>query len=108
MPQIIIKGMKKEDVQKMSKRMVDELYPIVQCPREYFTVEFVDATFIMDGDVVKSDPFIQINWFDRGQEVQDKVAAAITKNIYDAGYKHVDIFFTMLERNNYYENGEHL
>ena len=108
MPQIVIKGMKKEDVQKMSKRMVDELCPIVECPREYFTIEFVDAAFIMDGDVVKNNPFIQINWFDRGQEVQDKVAAAITKHIYEAGYEQADIFFTILERKNYYENGKHL
>jgi hypothetical protein len=108
MPQIVIKGMKKEEVQKISKKLIDELYPIVQCPREYFTIEFVDDTFIMDGDVVKSNLFIQINWFDRGQEVQDEVAAAITKNIYEVGYEQVDIFFTILERSNYYENGKHL
>lgn len=108
MPHIIIKGMKIEDVKTMSKQLLDELEIIISCPREYFTLEVQETNFIIDGDIVSKDPFIQINWFDRGQEVQDKTAASMTKIIQAAGYKHVEIFFMILERNNYYENGNHL
>lgn len=108
MPHIIIKGMNIEDVKKVSKQMIDELEMIVDCPREYFTLEVVESHFIIDGDLVKKDPFIQVNWFDRGQEVQDRTAASITKHLKNAGYQGVEMFFTILERKNYYENGEHL
>ncbi|MBC8014492.1 MAG: DUF1904 family protein [Sporomusaceae bacterium] len=108
MPHIIIKGMNITDVKKISKQMVDELAMIVECPREYFALEVQETNFVADGDDIKKDPFVQVNWFDRGQEVQDKTAKAITKHICEAGYENVEIFFTILERNNYYENGTHL
>lgn len=108
MPHIIIKGMNITDVKKISKQMVDELAVIVDCPREYFALEVQETHFVIDGDDVKKDPFVQVNWFDRGQEVQDQTAEAITKHICNAGYGNVELFFTILERNNYYENGKHL
>lgn len=108
MPHIMIKGMKLADVKKISKGMIDELEVIIGCPREYFTLEALDTNFVIDGETVAKDPFIQINWFDRGQEVQDKTAVAITEHISAVGYKNVEMFFMMLERNNYYENGMHL
>lgn len=107
MPNIIIKGMEVSHVKEISKAMIDELEIIVGCPREYFTLEALETNFIVDGEQVAKDPFIQINWFDRGQEVQDQTAAAITKHICGAGYKNVELFFILLERNNYYENGKH-
>lgn len=106
MPHITIKGMSIADVQKISKQMIDELEIVIDCPREYFTLEVVESTFIVDGAQAHKDPFIQINWFDRGPEVQDKTAEAITQHISNVGYKNVDIFFIVLERNKYYENGK--
>jgi len=108
MPNIIIKGMNITDVKKISKQMVDDLAMITACPREYFSIEVVESNFVSDGDIILKDPFIQVNWFDRGQQVQDQTAAAITQHIKNAGYKEVEIFFIILERNNYYENGKHL
>ena len=108
MPHIIIKGMSIADVQKISKKMIDELEIIIDCPREYFTLEVAESTFIVDGEMVSKDPFVQINWFDRGQEVQDKTAAAITEHICNAGYGNVEMFFIVLERNKYYEKGKPL
>lgn len=108
MPHIMIKGMDVADVKKISKKMIDELEVIIGCPREYFTLEVAESTFIAEGETVSKDPFVQVNWFDRGQEVQDKTAAAITEHICNAGYKNVEMFFIVLERNKYYENGKHL
>lgn len=107
MPQIIIKGMKKEDVKVVSKDLVDELQNIVECPRDYFTLEVPETIYISDGDEIAGNPLIQVKWFDRGQEVQDRVAAAITSHIRQVGYQQVEIFFILLEKNRYYENGEH-
>lgn len=106
MPQFLIKGMKMEDVQTISTQMVNELEEIIGCPRDYFRVEYVDSTLIRDGAAATGCVLVQVNWFDRGPEVQDKVAVSITQNIQNAGYDQVEIFFIVLERNKYYENGK--
>ncbi len=107
MPQLIIKGMELEKIKGISKPLVDELQEIIGCPRDYFTIEAVNSGFIMDGQQTEISPFVQINWFDRGQEVQDQVAAAIYRHIMSVGYSHVETFFVVLEENRYYENQTH-
>ena len=107
MPQLIIRGMKKEHIQAISTTLVDELTGIVGCPRDYFTLELLETRFIQDGLEVTGGPFIQVNWFDRGQAVQDAAAQAIDRAVRGAGYGHIEIFFVVLEEARYYENGKH-
>ncbi|SMC35329.1 DUF1904 family protein [Sporomusa malonica] len=107
MPQIIIKGMELDKIKDISKPLVDELHVIIGCPRDYFTLEAVNSVFIMDGRQQEITPLVQVNWFDRGQEVQDQVAAAIYRHVLSAGYCHVETFFVVLQENRYYENQNH-
>lgn len=107
MPQIKIRGIETEIVRKISKPLIDELAVLTQTPRDYFTLEVIHSTFFMDGDVVPGYPFVEIAWFDRGQEIQDHVAQAIYRLVNQAGYPSVDVMFTVLEKHCYYENGEH-
>ena len=107
MPQLILKGIEIQDVKLISKDLVDELQEIIECPRDYLTLEVSRGTFIADGEEISTTPMIQVNWFDRGQAIQDLVAAAITRHIQQAGYSQVEIFFNLLEKHSYYENGEH-
>ncbi|MBP1744915.1 MAG: hypothetical protein H6Q58_1893 [Firmicutes bacterium] len=107
MPQLKIRGVEVEKICSFSKNLIDELEDIINCPRSYFTIEHISSTFIADGSVTKSYPFVEVSWFDRGQEVQDKTALAITKAVQCAGYENVDVVFTALKENEYYENGNH-
>lgn len=107
MPQIKIRGVETAKVCSISKNMVDELEKIIGCPRSYFTIECISSTFIKDGEMCEGYPFIEVVWFDRSQEVRDKVAKTINNFIHQCGYKSVDVFFTTLKENSYYENGEH-
>lgn len=107
MPQLIIKGMNIETIKQISKPLVDELTEIIGCPREYFTIEAVNSIFIQDGQEVSITPFVQVNWFDRGQAVQDKVAQAISRQLQRAGCPQVETFFVVLEESKYYENETH-
>ena len=34
------------------KKRIDELVEIIECPRDYFTIELINNTFIMDGEVI--------------------------------------------------------
>lgn len=107
MPQIKIRGVELKEVCSISSQLINELEKIINCPRNYFTVEQLPSTFISEGNVVAGYPFVEVAWFDRGQEIQDKVALSITKCIYSLGHKNVDVIFTSLKQNDYYENGEH-
>ncbi|KGK86217.1 hypothetical protein DP73_17110 [Desulfosporosinus sp. HMP52] len=107
MPQIKIRGIETDTIRKVSKIMLDELSALIQSPRNDFTLEVIHSTFILDEEVVQGYPFIEVAWFDRGQDIQDQVAQAISRIINQAGYASVDIMFTVLDKVRYYENGEH-
>lgn len=107
MPQLKISGVEVNDICKISVGIVKEMQELLQCPKEYFTLQCVNSTYIMDGKVVKESPTVEIAWFDRGQEVQDTMAKIITKYINEAGHENVDVIFSVLEKEKYYENGQH-
>jgi hypothetical protein len=107
MPQLVIRGISAEEVCSVDKLIVDELEALLECPRSYFTIEVLNTVFLLDGKVAKNYPFVEISWFDRGQDLQDKVAKIVTKYIQELGHQNVDVIFRALEKNRYYENGEH-
>ncbi len=107
MPQIRMRGVQAEKIAPVSKDLVDQLHAITGTAREHFTIELTHSTYILDGAVVPSIPFVEIAWFDRGQEVQDRVAQVVTAAMKQAGYPELDMVFTLMERSRYYENGQH-
>ena len=107
MPMLKFKAIEIESVCKISKMLVDELQELIQCPRDYFSLTVDRAIYVKDGEIAKGDPVVEVSWFDRGQAIQDIAAKIITKHINSVGYKNVDVIFYPLDKNSYYENGEH-
>lgn len=108
MPQIKIRGIHENEICKISERMIDELVQAVKCPRDYFEIECIKSVAIRDGKIAEVYPFVEVSWFDRGQEVQDIVAQIITENIRtNLEIESMDLAFTVFEKEKYYENGEH-
>lgn len=107
MPQIIIRGILAEQVAIVEKSLVDELSSITKTDKDDFTVEVFQTERIKDGQITTDYPFVEIKWFDRGQDIQDNTALAITKKLDEIGINEVDIFFTHLEKENYYYKGKH-
>lgn len=106
MPMLKFRGIAKEEITIESKNLVDELAEIVECPRDYFTLEVMDNLFIMDGEVVNPPTIVEVAWFSRGQEIQDKVAEIITEH-FKKDRACLDVFFINLNYSDYYENGKH-
>lgn len=106
MPMIRVKGIPQEEVIKESTELINSLVETIECPRDYFTIELINNTFIMDGKVVEPPTIVEVAWFDRGQEVQDKVAKVITSH-FKKDRDCLDVVFQGLEHKCYYENGEH-
>lgn len=107
MPALRLKSIQAKKACTISKELIDELQDLIQCPREYFSIEVDQSVFIIDGEFVEGSPVVEVFWFDRGQEIQDMAAKIITKFVISIGYVSVDIIFHALEKSRYYENGEH-
>ena len=108
MPHIRCRGLEFETVKKISTSLVDGLTKIMECDRSWFTVEFIESTFISDGKISNGYPFIEILWFNRGQDVKDKVAKFTTSLLEkDSNYPAITVIFTDLKGEDYYENAEH-
>lgn len=107
MPILKIKGLDVANICKISKELIDELQELLQCPRDYFSLSAEQALYIRDGEIVDGDPVVEVSWFDRGQEVQDKAAEIVTRYIISLGYSSVDVIFVIFDENRYYENGKH-
>ena len=107
MPMLRFKGIEVTKICKISKELIDELQELIQRPRDHFTIEVDQAVCIKDGEIVERAPVVEVSWFDRAQEVQDKAAKIITKHINCIEYPNVDVIFFALDKSRYYENGQH-
>ncbi|MGD8109733.1 DUF1904 domain-containing protein [Vibrio sp. TRT 21S02] len=109
MPHLRFRAVEPQTVQTLSKSLIDELQPLMDCPREDFTFEYIYTTFYLEGEVNPAYPFVEVLWFDRGQETQDAVAQTITRQVRGIIGEDVDVavIFTALEAKGYYDNGEH-
>ncbi|TOF06759.1 pseudouridine synthase [Vibrio parahaemolyticus] len=109
MPHLRFRAVEPQAVQALSKPLTDELQPLMNSPREDFTFEYIYTTFFSEGEVSPAYPFIEVLWFDRGQETQDKVAKVITQQVRGVVGEDIDVavIFSALSPNAYYDNGEH-
>lgn len=107
MPQVRIKGVSEENVIKMAPEISECIFEITGCPKEHIEIEELEVKAVKGNNLTKPNPFIEIYWFDRGQEQADKVAKSITGIAKANGIENIDIAFILLSRNLYYENGEH-
>lgn len=107
MPALKFKSIGAEKIRGISKELIDELEELLQCPRSYFSLEISQSIYIKDGDFAPGSPIVEVFWFDRGQELQDKAAKIITRYMNSIGHKEIDVIFIGLNKNRYYENGEH-
>ncbi|MBD1555738.1 DUF1904 domain-containing protein [Vibrio sp. S9_S30] len=109
MPHLRFRAVEPQTVQLLSESLIEELQPLMNCPKEDFTFEYLYTTFFHSGNVDPAYPFIEVLWFNRGQEIQDKVALILTDQVRKAVGKEVDVavIFTVLTENQYYDNGAH-
>lgn len=108
MPQIIIRGLQPQEVCKVSQKLIDKLTQAVGCPRDYFEIECISSVKVTNGIIEQPYPFVEVAWFDRGQQLQDEVAKTITQVLREGlDIESMDLAFRVFEKEKYYENGEH-
>ncbi|CAH8221900.1 DUF1904 domain-containing protein [Vibrio aestuarianus] len=109
MPHFRFRAVEPQTVQALSKPLIDELESVMGSPREDFTFEYIYTTFFHEGEVSPAYPFIEVFWFERGQEVRDTVAQVVTKQVKEivGEDNNVAVIFTALEPSAYYDNAKH-
>lgn len=105
MPHLFIRGITVEEVQKISRDLVQELAEICSSDTDNFTLEVVNSNFVFDGQKVKAFPLIEVKWFERGQEIQDQFAQSVTKHVHSLGIPEVEVAFSTFLKSAYYYNG---
>ncbi|WP_442600043.1 DUF1904 family protein [Neobacillus sp. D3-1R] len=106
MPQLIFKGITVDQVKKISTPLVQELAELCDCDTDNFTLEITHSTFVFNQEEVPGFPFIEVKWFERGQDIQDEFANITTKHIQSLGIAEVEIAFTVFLESAYYLNGK--
>ncbi|PKF81049.1 DUF1904 domain-containing protein [Vibrio sp. vnigr-6D03] len=109
MPHLRFRAVEPQTVQSLSETLIEDLQPLMDCPKEDFTFEYIYTTFFHSGNVDPAYPFVEVLWFDRGQDIQDKVAMVLTDEVRKVVGKEVDVavIFTALTATQYYDNGKH-
>lgn len=107
MPQLTVRGIPLDTMKKASAPLCRELAGICGCPEDYFTIDCLAVTSLFGGMETATFPFIEVAWFDRGSEVRDRVAEAISRHICDAGgISEVEVAFKVYHEQHYYINGK--
>lgn len=95
-----------ERLAKISKTLIDKIEQTVKCPRVNIVLEIIHSTYIFDGKTATGWPLVEVTWFRRPPEIQDKVAQIIYESLKEAGYADSDVHFGYLQTADYYENGK--
>jgi hypothetical protein len=106
MPHLIFRGISVEQVKTISKSLVEELAELCTCGTDNFTLEIVQSTFVFDQNEVPGYPYVEVKWFERGQDIQDQFAKAVTRNVHSLGIPEVEVAFTAFLESAYYSNGK--
>ncbi|TGV30850.1 DUF1904 family protein [Mesorhizobium sp. M00.F.Ca.ET.186.01.1.1] len=107
MPHLIVRGIQAEQMATSSEPLTEELAALCQCGTDNFTIECLQTTAVFGGKAVESFPFIEIGWFERGQETRDQFARIVTRHVLSLGIPEVEMAFVPYQKESYYANGEH-
>jgi len=107
MPQLTIRGIEKDILAKGTHQLVPKLAVAMQADEEDFTVDALSVESYYKGKSIATFPFIQVGWFDRGQDVQDACAKLIDEEFKALGVDALEIVFVAFERRCYYADGQH-
>lgn len=104
MPQITVKGAKPEELKKISTTVIEDLAKIIGCPEDWLILELNHSQFFGKGTELSVPPVIaEVSWWKRPDEVKDQVARYLGEALTGLGYPLVQVIFTTLTEDGFYE-----
>ncbi len=108
MPHLRVRGLPPAQVQELSSGLCEELALIINTSADNFTVELIATQYFGNGQSNNSYPFIEVLWFQRPQDVKQRVAEHLTERVKRLlPSADVVVVFHVLEKTDYFENGKH-
>jgi len=107
MPHLFFRGVPSEQLQTVTAPLAAELAAICECGTDNFTMACLHTTNVFGNE--PSDQgfaFIEVGWFERGQQVRNRFAQAVTKSVSQLGLSEIEIVFHAYREDSYYINGE--
>jgi hypothetical protein len=102
MPQLTVRGIHIQTMAAISHLLVKELAMVCGCGTDNFTIDCLHLTSVFDGQIADTYPFVEVAWFERGFDVQDRFAEVLTRHIRLAGIAEVEVAFKVYREDSYY------
>ncbi len=106
MPHLVFKNVEKEVFVSKAEEFTKKATEVIGCPEDWITLTYVGdtLTFCECKEMTDSNMFVEVNWFDRPQEIKDNLSMLI-HNTFKKDGRDIMIIYNTLTRENYYENG---
>ncbi|MUT67536.1 DUF1904 family protein [Paenibacillus sp. NEAU-GSW1] len=106
MPQLLFRGVPTEQLLSVSEKLAVRLAAICECGTDNFTMDCVQTVSIFGGQKDgRSYPFVEVGWFERGTEVRNRFAEAVTQSLQEIGIAESEVAFRTYREDSYYING---
>lgn len=107
MPHIRFRAVEERHVKSLSASLRKPLADAVATTEDNFTFELIPSQFYFAGQPSPADPFVEVLWFSRPKEVQQKVADILTAQVKaETGSADVAVVFTSILQADYFWNGK--
>ncbi len=108
MPHLRLRAVQPEHVELLSNTLPAALAPLMETSADNFSFELIGTQYFENGKASSSYPFIEVFWFARTQDVQDRSAIVITDMVKKLMPSlDVVVVFQEYKKSAYYENGSH-
>lgn len=106
MPHLLFRGVQAEQLRAVTTPLAEELAALCQCGTDNFTMACLHTTSVFGENPDESSfAFIEVGWFERGQQVRDSFAHLITSYVQKLGISEIEIVFHAYHEDSYYING---
>ena len=103
MPQITVKGLTDKQMRAISAPLIPKLAEAIGCPEDWLILELAHSSFYAKGEQVPGFPIVEVSWFDRPDAVRERVAEILRDTVMGEGYPLVQVIFTTLVEERFYE-----
>ncbi|WP_053374517.1 DUF1904 family protein [Paenibacillus sp. FJAT-27812] len=107
MPHLLFRGVPADKLQSVTAPLADELAAICDCGTDNFTMACQHTTNVFGSPESEAGfAFIEVGWFERGQQIRNRFAVAVTDAVRQLGISEIEIVFQPYREDSYYINGE--
>ena len=103
MPQVILKNISRESAAQLAPSVAEAVSRAIALPMNHIVVEHSETEFFRGGKKDDHSAMVWIYWKKRTPEMQKQVADALSEILLTAGCHPVEIVYSNLDMNDFYE-----